>query len=132
MVQQIEQYFYVNRLCTNLTLRWDAFKACLRGTFIAEIMAVKRNSLALLEQVEDQVGKLELAFVTDPSDSTREAWISGQDSLDRLRASTERGFSISKLSMRKGRKTAICWPELPDLSRRPRLSELFVALRDDW
>lgn len=50
--------------------------------------------------------QLELSFVTDPTDSAREAWISAQDSLDRLRSSTaERKRFFAMLAFYEGEKT---------------------------
>lgn len=72
-------------------------KSCLRGTFIVDIAAIKYNSSALLIRVEDQVRQLELAYVMVPSESAREAWISGQDSLGPLRSSApERKWFFTK------------------------------------
>lgn len=97
VVKKIEGFFHNNQSYLNVSMKWDTIKACLRGTFMAEIEAVKHNSSALLERVEDQVRQLDLSYVTDPSDSVREAWIPGQDSLDRLSSSAaERKHYFSK------------------------------------
>lgn len=80
----------------NVLLRWETFKACLRGTFIAEFNVVKHNSFILLEQVEGQVRQLELSYVLDPSDSKRETWMLAQDRLDCLSSSAEEWKSFSR------------------------------------
>lgn len=90
-----------------MSMKWDTFKACLSGTFIAEIEAIRHNLSALLELVEDQVRQLELSYVTDPSDSAREAWISGQNSLDQLRSSAAewKHFFTKQAFYEEGEKT---------------------------
>lgn len=66
---------------------------------VQKITNVKQNSSTLLEQVGDQVRQLELSFVTDPTNSAREAWMLTQDSLDRLKSSTaERKTFFTKLA----------------------------------
>ncbi|XP_077319405.1 uncharacterized protein LOC143941229 [Lithobates pipiens] len=53
----------------------------------------------MLEQAGDLVKRLEIEYVTGPTDSAREAWMVAQDSLDRLRSSTtERRRFFTKLA----------------------------------
>lgn len=125
---QIELFFNSHKHLIDTIQTWEAFKAYLRGIFIAEIAMVKRNSSVLLEQVGDQVRQLELAYVTDPTESAREAWISAQDSLDRLRSSAaERKRFFSKQAFyEEGEKTGRL---LAKIARSQQLSPAVGAIR---
>ena len=110
-------------------MSWDALKACLRGTFIEEIAAIKHNSSDLLDRVEDQVRQLELAYVLDPSEPAREAWTSGQDSLDRLRSSVaeRKRFFTQQAYYEEGEKTGRL---LARIARSQQASPAIGAIRD--
>lgn len=69
-------------------VNWEAFKAVLRGLFITEIQAVKRKTHAQREGIENMAKELESKFITDPTQSNKEAWLSAQDALYKITTST--------------------------------------------
>lgn len=80
-------------------VRWETFKAYLRGVLIREINTFKQKSSAQSEGVEQLVHDLEAQFVADPRKERRDAWLSAQDALNRLMSSTvERKRFFSKLA----------------------------------
>lgn len=67
---------------------WEAFKAFLKGIFIAEVDAIKHNTRAQSERAAWLVCSLEAEFISDSSDAKREAWMAAQAAVDRLATST--------------------------------------------
>lgn len=80
-------------------MRWEMFKAYLRGLFIREINVFKKKSSAQSKGVERLVDDLETQFIADPNEECREAWLLAQEALNRLTSSTvERKCFFSKLA----------------------------------
>lgn len=75
--------------------------------------------------------RLELAYVLDPSESTREAWISAQASLDRVRSSTaeRKRFFTKQAFYEEGEKTGRM---LARIARSQQSSPDIGASRDTW
>lgn len=63
---------------------WDAFKAFLRGVFLAEINTIKQQTRARSEQTVQLVSHLEAEFIANPWDATREACIAAEVAVDWL------------------------------------------------
>lgn len=75
---------------------WDAFKAFLRGIFIAEVNAIKRGTAEQRDQVAQMVKRLEAEYIANSGEGSREAWLAAQDALTRIdasRADKKRFFS---------------------------------------
>lgn len=83
----------------NLSGAWDAFKAFLRGIFVAEVNTIKKNTNAQRDQAAQLVRKLEAEYIADSTEVTMEAWMAAQDAVNRIDMCTaDRKLFFNKLA----------------------------------
>lgn len=94
------------------------------GLFISEIKAVQNATRGHEFRMIQKVQELER---NDPSDSNKEAWLSGQKVLNQVPA-----FFVNLLTMRKVSRLVGSWPKLLRPIRLHSLSQPFIPLWANW
>lgn len=88
ITDKISIYLQANREHPDPLIKWEAFKAFLRGLFMTEVNAIKHNTQVQREQAVQLVRRLEAEFIANSSDATREAWIGTEAAVDHLATSS--------------------------------------------